>query len=205
MTVATLAGCGSAPASTDAPVAAVASGAEAVAPAQGNASQVEIPRPDAATPAAGAAPAELDPAASRVDFAAMAGTWRVVGVEVGGGVQALAHNDPAYMGKELTISAEKLAWTSQGGATGGATLSDVCADPVTARLPEAGRAAMVAEMGTQLRALGARDPDPHAVECGTGGWGPEAAGGAVVYPINADTFAMSWYDGATLRLARIKR
>lgn len=139
-----------------------------------------------------------DPAASQVNFADLAGTWTVTGVSVGDGVGALATDDPAYMGRKLTISAERLAWLpAAAGASTAGTTDDVCGEPVTQRIGGAKNA----EYADQLSRIG-KASDAHAIECDTGNWGPAAAGGATLFGIDKDTLAMSWYDGALLKLTR---
>lgn len=141
-----------------------------------------------------------DPAASRIDFAALAGRWQVVGVAVGPGVQALVADDPAYMGRTLAIGPGLLAW--EDGAAGHATTGDRCEDPVTARQSGPAAAAYRQRFAAQLARFGLRHPDPHAIECDRGQWGPEAAGGAILFPAPRGRLAMSWYDGALLLLDR---
>ncbi|WP_311267654.1 hypothetical protein [Sphingobium sp. WCS2017Hpa-17] len=153
-------------------------------------------------PATNAAP-PLDPAASRIDFATMAGRWKVVGVAVPeGGVQALVKDDPAYMGRLLDISAERLMWVG-GKDIAGATLSDQCDGPVTARQTGAAAQDYAQQFAAQTKALHIDRPDPHAVECDDGQWGPEASGGAIILSAPDGRIAMSWYDGAMLLLAKI--
>ncbi|MCI4592606.1 hypothetical protein MOK15_21350 [Sphingobium sp. BYY-5] len=149
-----------------------------------------------------AAPADL--AASRIDFAALAGRWKVTGVVVGGGVQALIANDPAYMGQLLDIGPDRLAWANAGPDQKGATLSDRCDGPVTARQSGAAAQDYDRQFAAQLSDLKISHPDPHAVECDTGQWGPNAAGGAVLFPAGEGRIAMSWYDGAVLLIERQK-
>lgn len=153
-------------------------------------------------PVANAA-APLDPAASRIDFAGLAGQWKVVGVAVAeSGVQALAKDDPAYMGQLLDIAAERLSWV-KGKAAAGATLSDQCDGPVTARQTGAAAQDYERQFAAQTKALHIAQPDPHAVECDDGQWGPEAAGGAIILPAPDGRIAMSWYDGAMLLLQKM--
>lgn len=155
-----------------------------------------------ATPAADRGSIPADPAAARIDFTTLAGRWEVKGVAVAGrGVQALATNDPAYMGQMLDIDADHLAWASAQAPTG-ATLSDRCDGPVTARQTGAAAGDYDAQFATQLAAFGIEKPDPHAVECDSGQWGPEPAGGAILFPAPGGRIAMSWYDGAMLLLEK---
>lgn len=146
--------------------------------------------------------ASADPAASMIDFAVLAGRWKVTGVAVGGGVQALVRNDPAYMGQMMDISTDTLAWANDGAPASGATLSDSCEGPVTARQEGAAAKEYDGQFATQLALLKIDKPDPHAVECDGGNWGPEAAGGAILFPAGKDRIAMSWYDNAMLLLER---
>lgn len=146
--------------------------------------------------------ATLDPAASRIDFATLAGRWKVVGVAVPkSGVQALAKDDPAYMGQLLDISVEQLIWV-RGENVKGATLSDRCDGPVTARQTGAAAQDYAQQFAAQAKALHIDQPDPHAVECEDGQWGPEAAGGVIILPGPDGRIAMSWYDGAMLLLQK---
>lgn len=164
----------------------------------------EVDDAASATPQANAADnvAAADPVASQIDFAALAGRWKVTGVAVGGGVQALARNDPAYMGQVMDVSADKLAWAKDGAPASGATLSDSCEGPVTARQEGAAAKDYDGQFAAQLTQLKIEKPDPHAVECDGGNWGPEAAGGAILFPAGKDRIAMSWYDNAMLLLER---
>ncbi len=146
--------------------------------------------------------AVADPAASQIDFAALGGRWKVTGVAVGGGVQALVRNDPAYMGQVMDVSADKLAWAKDGAPASGATLSDSCEGPVTARQEVAAAKDYDGQFSAQLAQLKITKPDPHAVECDGGNWGPEAAGGAILFPAGKDRIAMSWYDNTMLLLER---
>lgn len=144
--------------------------------------------------------APVDPVASQIDFAAMAGRWTVTAVAVGqSGVQALTKDDPAYMGQILEIDADYLAW-SGGPGSSTATLSDRCNGPVTARQAGAAAQDYDRQFAIQLAAFGVTHPDPHAVECDSGQWGPEASGGAILFPASGRRIAMSWYDGAMLLL-----
>ncbi|MEC3912587.1 hypothetical protein U5A82_19540 [Sphingobium sp. CR2-8] len=146
--------------------------------------------------------ATVDLVASGIDFAALAGRWTVAGVAVGeNGVQALAKDDPAYMGQMLEIASDHLAW-SPGQSASAANLSDRCDDPVTARQTGAAAQDYDRQFANQLAALGIHAPQPHAVECDSGQWGPEAAGGAILFPAPGGRIAMSWYDGAMLLLER---
>lgn len=169
--------------------------------AGGAGAQANPPRAPAATVRA------ADPVSAMIDFKAMSGRWTVTGVAVGAGpVQAFARNDPAYMGRSLTIAPTALAW--EAAPDRGATVGDRCVGPVTER--QAGAAAKtyagryqaaLASLGiTAAKSLGAA----HAVECNEGGWGPEAAGGSILFPIDADNFAMSWYDNVVLKLTRAR-
>jgi hypothetical protein len=175
-------------------------GSNPPAPARTDNATAQQPAPPA-TGNDGHMVAPTDPAASRIDFAALAGRWKVVRVAVGDGVQALVANDPAYMGRSVDIGRERLAWVDAAGGQPGATVSDVCDGPVTARQSGAAAQDYDRQFGAQLATLKIADPDPHAVECNDGQWGPEAAGGAILFPAG-DGIAMSWYDGAMLLLER---
>lgn len=168
------------------------------APSSANEQANAAPPPPATTAAA-----LPDPAASRIDFAALAGRWKVVGVAVAaGGAQALVRDDPAYMGRVLDISEARLNWMKDK-AMAGATLSDRCDGPVTARQTGAAAQDYAQQFAAQTQALHIDRPDPHAVECDAGQWGPEAAGGAILLPAPDGRIAMSWYDGAMLLLQKI--
>ncbi|WP_156457990.1 hypothetical protein [Sphingomonas sp. Leaf412] len=155
-----------------------------------------------AAPVPRSTPAALptDPAASQVDFAMLAGKWKVVGVAPGDGVQAMAKDDPAYMGRVIDMSADRLAW--EGPAEGGAMVGDRCDGPVTQHLTGATAKTYDVQFAAQLKALGVTPGDPHGIECDSGNWGPEAAGGATLYAQGNDVLALSWYDGVVLKLAR---
>jgi hypothetical protein len=175
--------------------------AQPVGEPSGTASNEMVASPAAPAPPATPAALPADPAASQVDFAMLAGKWKVVGVAPGDGVQAMVKDDPTYMGRMIDISADRLAW-AEPEAAGGATVGDRCDVPVTQRLTGAAAKTYDAEFAAQLKALGVTPGDPHGIECDTGNWGPEAAGGATLYAQGRDVLALSWYDGIVLKLAR---
>ena len=172
-------------------------------PANSQAAMVEKPSNVAvAAPTARRDSPAADPAASGIDFAALAGRWTVMGVAVGDhGVQALAKDDPAYIGRKLEIHGDHLAW-SPGQSASAANLSDRCDDPVTARQTGAAAQDYDRQFASQLATFKIDAPQPHAVECDSGQWGPEAAGGAILFPAPDGRIAMSWYDGAMLLLEK---
>lgn len=144
----------------------------------------------------------MDPAASTMDFDDMVGRWVVTGVAVpADGVQAFVDDDPAYMGRVMVIDAGRLSWDPAKPA-GDATIEDRCERPAT--LPQTGEAAAgySRRYAAELRHLRAGAATPHAVECDVGNWGPEAAGGSVLFPVDAHNFAMTWYDEVVLKLTR---
>lgn len=143
-----------------------------------------------------------DSAASTMDFDEMTGRWAVTGVAVpADGVQAFVKDDPAYMGRVMLIDADGLSWDPASPA-GDATIEDRCGHPVTLR--QSGKAAdgYARRYAAELRNLRAGAAVPHAVECDEGNWGPEAAGGSVLFAVDARTFAMTWYDEVVLKLTR---
>ncbi|MEP7766354.1 hypothetical protein, partial [Sanguibacter sp. 26GB23] len=75
--------------------------------------------------------------------------------------------------------------------------------PVTARQTGAAAQEYGQQFAAQTKALHIDRPDPHAVECDDGQWGPEAAGGAIILPAPDGRIAMSWYDGAMLLLQKM--
>lgn len=141
-----------------------------------------------------------DPAGSVLDIAALQGRWRVDGVAIADGpVQAYGPDDPAYMGQSITIAGTRLAWDKPAAPTG-ATIDDVCTGAATMRLTGDAAAAAAEGLATALARLGVARPDPHEVACLDGGnWGG-GDGGAVLFPIDARTMAMRWYDNVVLRL-----
>jgi hypothetical protein len=144
-----------------------------------------------------------DPVASQMDFAALKGRWRVAAVAVGDGVQALSTDDPAYMGRMIDVGPERLAWAAAS-TNPSASSSDICNGPVTARQTGAAARDYDQQFAVQLARLKVAHPDPHAVECDSGEWGPQAAGGAIFFPAGDHRVAMSWYDGAMLLLEPAK-
>lgn len=54
----------------------------------------------------------------------------------------------------------------------------------------------------QLARIGVCRSDPYVVECDRGLWGPQAIGGAILFPAPGGRVAMTWYDGAVLLLQR---
>lgn len=175
--------------------------AAGAANASGGNTAVAQPAAPAATPSGTATPETT--LGAQIDFGALAGTWKVAAVATGDGVQALVPDDPAYMGREVTISGDRLAWVDAAKA-GAATLDDVCDLPVTARQTGTAATNYDTQFAPQLKKLSIARPDPHAVECDRGNWGPEAAGGAILFPAGKDALAMSWYDGAVLKLIRVR-
>ncbi len=136
-----------------------------------------------------------------VTFADLAGQWRVTGVAVmEGPVQAVSTNDPAFMDLMIEAGPDMLVWL--GKAPNG--LQETCRTPVTA--PQGGKSADIyrGRYDRPLADLGieADRVTPTAVECIEGSWGPVAAGGSILFPAGPDVMAMSWYDGAVLRLER---
>lgn len=148
------------------------------------------------------AAAGSDDQGAQIDFARLAGRWKVVGLAPGSGVGAFVKDDTAYVGRVLIVSADRLGWTEP--RAKGATLSDVCEGLVTQPLFGQAANAYRKQFGAQLAALGMTAKGPHAIECMAGNWGPEAAGGATVYLDRKGTLAMSWYDGVVLKLVRTK-
>lgn len=145
--------------------------------------------------------APADPAGSVLDIAAMQGRWQVISVAIAPGpVQAFSRNDPAYVGQELIVAGTRLAWR-QGRSPGGAspaTIDDVCDGAATMRLPAAAAARAPAQPA--LLQLGVARPDPHEIACLDGGnWGG-SGGGALLFPIDARTLVMGWYDNVVLKL-----
>jgi hypothetical protein len=153
-----------------------------------------------ATPAPTPSSSSTAPVSAARDIAALAGRWRVTRLAVGDGVQALAADDPAYVGQRLVLGTDRFAWATP--RASGATLSDVCDGPALAPLPEPGAGAEQRQHATALARLGVTKADALAVECDRGTWGPEAAGGAILFPAGDDRLAMSWYDGGMLLLVR---
>ncbi|MGB3723668.1 MAG: hypothetical protein WA979_12740 [Pacificimonas sp.] len=160
--------------------------------------------PEEVTAPAPALPSEAGPAVEvnpGVTFADLAGQWRVTGVAVmDGPVQAVAPDDPAYMDLMIEAGPDALIWL--GKAPNG--LEEDCRTPVTA--PQAGRAADIyrERYAATLATLGmnAATLTPHAIECVEGSWGPQGAGGSILFPGGPDNIVMSWYDGAVLRFTR---
>lgn len=145
--------------------------------------------------------AEAAPGAASLDFAAIAGRWKVVGVQPGDGVQALLKDDPAYMGRIVQVSGDRLAW-DKGAENVSATVSDVCTGPATEPLAGTAATTQQKDHAGQLKALGLPvDAPVHAIECNDGNWGPEAAGGAIFFGTGPQALAMTWYDGVVLKLA----
>lgn len=157
----------------------------------------------AAAPAVPAGPRLLspkDPSGSVVDIAGIQGRWQVVGVAIADGpVQAFRPDDPAYLGQTMVVADKTLSWQPATRPTT-ATLDDRCTGAATMRLT--GPAATTAARGLEaaLRKLGVARPDPHEVACLDGGnWGG-TDGGALLFPIDARTLAMRWYDNVVLKL-----
>lgn len=149
--------------------------------------------------------AQRGSSASLIDIAEISGRWRVTGVALmDGPVQAFAPNDPAYMGRVLTITPKRLAWAA-GAAPGQATLTDTCADPATQRLPAAAAANTARRLSKPLGKLAVPAAHGHEIAClANGTWGPEAAGGATLFAASLNRIAFTWYDGVVLRLDRIR-
>lgn len=150
------------------------------------------------------------PPSSLVDFVELQGRWRVAGVAVlPSAAQAFVADDPAYLGRVMDVSRDLLRWAAGGRPAGAATLSDRCRAPATARLPPRAAAQAAREMRAPLAALGVDRPasvdNGHEVACLDGGtWGPEAAGGSILFPVARDVMALTWYDGVILRLERAR-
>jgi hypothetical protein len=144
--------------------------------------------------------APADPAGSVIDFAAIQGRWEVVGVALADGrVQAFVPDDPAYMGRSMVVDGKTLAWATTGAATT-ATINDRCTGAATMRLTGTAVTRAIAGIEPALRKLGVARPDPHEVACLDGGsWGG-SDGGALLFPIDARTLAMRWYDNVVLKL-----
>lgn len=141
-----------------------------------------------------------DPAGSVVDIALIQGRWRVVAVSIADGlVQAFGPDDPAYMGKAFVVAGNRLSWTDAA-APGPATVDDRCEGAATMRLIGPAAVAVTTGAAAALASLGVTRPDPHEVACLDGGdWGG-AGGGAVIFPIDARTMVMAWYDNVILKL-----
>lgn len=148
--------------------------------------------------------AQRGPNTSLIDIAELSGRWRVTGVALmDGPVQAFVPNDPAYMGRVLTITSKRLSWAAT--APGQATLSDVCADPATQRLPAAAATNTARRLSKPLAALAVPPAHGHEIAClASGTWGPEAAGGATLFAASLNRIAFTWYDGVVLRLDRLR-
>lgn len=152
----------------------------------------------------------LPAASSLVEIGELSGRWRVTGVAVvPGPVQAFLPNDPAYLGREVVIARESLRWRDAARA-GGASLDDRCEGAATVRLPRRAATAAASANRAPLKALGIVAPvavgNGHEVAClQSGHWGPEAAGGAVLFAPSLQKIAFTWYDGVVLRLERVAR
>ena len=143
--------------------------------------------------------------ASLIDLATAAGLWRVVGVApVPGPAQAVSRDDPALMGRTAAIDPKRLAWVRDGRPVPG---EDLCTRPALQRLAGPSARIQADRYRATLRTLGVTAAssvgNAHDVLCDDGNWGPEAAGGSVLFPVDANTLAMTWYDGAVLKLRRV--
>lgn len=144
--------------------------------------------------------------AATLDIAHLSGRWTVTGVATGGGIQALATDDPAYMKRVVDIGRNRLVWVGPSDSIGGATVTDRCDGPLLR--PLAGRRATqrVKFYAAALAKLRAATATPYAVQCKGGGtWGPDALHGANFYAGPGGALIMTWYDGGVLRLERTGR
>lgn len=142
----------------------------------------------AALAASCAAVAVAQPKDATMGFA---GHWRVTGVAVSDdSVQALSDNDPSFMGKRLTVSSSRLAWDKP------TVTHDSCVNPRFTRLGTPAPA----ELRAQLRKLGLPRPTSFSIRCQSGSWGP--GDGGMIFRGAGGVFAMPWYDGGLLKLAR---
>lgn len=165
--------------------------------------QAEASAAVAAVPPAPAGPRLLSPrdaAGSVVDIAAIQGRWQVTGVAIADGpVQAFRPDDPAYIGQTMLVAGKTLSWRLPAKTTT-ATLDDRCTGAATQRLTGPAATAATKGLESALRKLGVARPDPHEVACLDGGnWGG-TDGGALLFPIDARTLAMRWYDNVVLKL-----
>lgn len=126
------------------------------------------------------------------------GHWQVAGVAVSDvGVQALAKDDPSYMGRRLTFTPDRLSWDRPRPIS-----TEVpCTTP---RIMPAANASD-AESRAIIRRLGAGATRSYSVACGTGSWGPVAPPAGAMLAFRDGTVGLWWYDGGLLTLRRIGR
>lgn len=122
-----------------------------------------------------AAAAVVSAAPASAETVSALGTWKVTKVEADPAmpVTAVADDDPAYIGAELTITSSAIVWDSKADGSGS---YDDCAGP-RFRPSEGGGL---------------------AVACGHEAWGPEA----VLHPLSSSEIKLPWYDGGVLYLTR---
>ncbi|RMT27411.1 hypothetical protein ALP50_05240 [Pseudomonas syringae pv. spinaceae] len=122
---------------------------------------------------------------------ALYGSWHVTGVAISGsGVQALADDDPSFMGRHLSFNHDQLAWKASTDLT-----EDVCKAPIFHKLP----AMSGTEPEPQLRKLGIEKAVRYSVECKSGSWGPFDKETPVFFLAKNGSLALSWYDGGLLK------
>src|SRR3546814_9609027 len=116
------------------------------------------------------------------DYADILGKWRVTQVrtvESPHGVQALADDDPLYMGAGIDFQLDGIVWLPQ---------------PQQQFEADACRA----QPSLTPRAPGAREPRGGSdVYCGGKKWGP-----GVILPVDDRTVVLYWFDNAGLTLTR---
>ena len=125
---------------------------------------------------------------------ALYGRWRIIGVAVPrDGVQALATNDPNYVGQRLTFTHARLSWDTPNPSYGGTPCVAPAIRPVR---PGRGGDERIAKIRGQI--VGA-----FAVGCKGGAWGPAAPPAPEIMALRDGTIALWWFDGALLTLRRV--
>jgi len=121
------------------------------------------------------------------------GHWRIVGVTVPrDGVQALATDDPNYVGQRLTFTLTRLSWDRPNPSYGGTP----CVAPVI-RPARLGRAP-----DERLGDLRGKIVRSFSVGCAAGAWGPVRPPAPEIMTLRDGTIALWWFDGALLTLRR---
>jgi hypothetical protein len=125
------------------------------------------------------------------------GHWQIVGVAVSDtGVQALASDDPSYMGRRLTFTAARLSWdTPKQGAT-----EAPCDRPSITPTPRDNDP----DARATVRKIGGPASRAFAVACAAGSWGPAQAPSPTLLAMPDGTVGMWWYDGGLLKLRRVR-
>lgn len=142
-----------------------------------------------------AAPATSRQASSSVSM--LYGHWQVTGVAVSDiGVQALARNDPAYMGRRLSFTHDRLAWDKPKAIS---TEAPCIAPTIRPTAPDGDP-----EARALVRRIGGPATRTFSVSCRNSPWGPAAPPAPMILALRDGTIGLWWFDGGLLKLRRLR-